>query len=428
MNEFPVFPLDTPAVRPVEIVPAQAGEQTVLVVRDPLNVIEGLIALQPDPLLIFFLQFADGQHTLQELATVAGKEFGTPIPVEILQNMAQQLDEALLLFSERFQQKWEERKQRYQDAPTRQSVVFVEEDRLKMMKDLGEELRRHGMSRNSPPAKLELPHANVRAVLSPHIDYQRGGEAYAWAYKAIAEHTRATTFIILGTLHCDATHRFIATRKPFETPLGTVEVDTELLDSLAEEFGGELYAEEYLHGEEHTIELQVVYLQHVLKNRPFKIVPILVSSFEDLLVDGGSPKTEAEIQDFVEALRKVLQREGDRVVLIGGVDFSHCGPQFGDQELNSDEFVQAVGERDRNALKHIEAIEPDAFFEFFRDDANATRVCSIAPIYCLLSALDGDHQAKLLRYDQNNSSDRTCMVSFASFAFMPKAPKIILAT
>ncbi|MEQ8821926.1 MAG: AmmeMemoRadiSam system protein B [Sumerlaeia bacterium] len=429
MAPFTSYPLETPALRHLEIIPTEHEGQPLLLVRDPLGLMEGeMAALYPDPLLLVFFQYANGKTTLKQMAVKATHATGHIITEDQMLQIAKQLDDALMLLSPKFEEAWDRQKEDYASLTARKPTVFRSEDRLLLLKQLGDEFRRHKMSAKSPPAKLDLAPNSLRAILAPHIDYMRGGEAYAWAYKAVAEHSQATTFVILGTLHRPCGHPFIATRKAYETPLGTAEVDREALDFLENKFGGELYDEEYLHAQEHTIELQVVYLQHVLQNRPFKIVPILVGSFEELLmVDPPMQPTDVpEIAQFIEALKATMAHLGKRGLLIGGVDFSHCGPEFGDEVKNTPQREEEVRERDTVMLKHIDTLDAKGFFDFFRGDFNETKVCSIAPIYCLLQALAPDTEGKTLIYSQSNDPQRDCMVTFAGVAFTAKAPKIIL--
>jgi len=302
-----------------------------------------------------------------------------------------------------------------------------------MIKKLADELRLHNVGEGAPPATLDLPPRSVVGVLSPHIDYERGGRAYAWAYRALRDHgTRARTYIILGTSHKPMAHRFVATRKDFETPLGMVRTDQELLRELETEFSGELFADEFAHAQEHTIELQTVYLRHVLGEHETPcIMPILVGSFEPMLHDGSRPSEDEEIQEFCAALRRLLARYGDRVGVIGGVDLSHCGPHFGQMELNDKEREHEIEVGDRVALAMIEGGDPETFFAHFQANGNRQQVCSIAPIYVVMAAMRDLAIPRVLTYQQANTHDRTCLVSFASVAFDKKEslreqPKIIL--
>lgn len=434
MSQIPVYPLETPALRPLEMAPIQHQGRHLILVHDPMQVMEGVAALAPDPITMVLLQTADGTRTIDEIAGIAREATGMIITADRVRTAVEELDKALIFFSERFAAKWEERKEGWRKLEKRPFMTVDAKDRLKMLKDLGDEMRRHRMARQSPPERIDLPGGALRAVLSPHIDYSRGGEVYAWAYQALAERTRAKTYIILGTLHRPATHLFIATDKAYETPFGDLEVDKEMLDELKSLYDGELFEEEHQHRDEHTIELQAMYLKHAIRDRPFKILPILVGSFEDLLHMEGGPVKPTEIEEvakFCAALKALLDRHGDDVVVIGGVDFAHCGREFGDEELNSEEVERAIREEDQEMLERIEAVDADGFFDTFRENLNDRKVCSISPIYCVLKALDGAHAGKTLQYKQANNPERTCMVSFASVAFTTKEaekPKIILAS
>ena len=83
--------------------------------------------------------------------------------------------------------------------------------------------------------------ATPKAIVAPHIDFHRGGPAYAWAYKGLAESDGADLFILLGTSHCGGRTPFILTLKDFETPLGLVETDKEFVDALAGGCGDDLF-------------------------------------------------------------------------------------------------------------------------------------------------------------------------------------------
>jgi AmmeMemoRadiSam system protein B len=419
-----VFPLETPAVRPLDLHPAQVEGRDVIVVRDPLGVMEGAAVLAAHPLLLVFFQLANGHTTCREMAEALTRATGTIIGAEVFESIAKQLDEALLLASPRFRDAYERKRQQFTQLTVRPASVFRRDgaDRLEMIKRLGDELRRHMRGEKAPPATMDLPPRSVVGILSPHIDYERGGFAYAWAYKALKENgAGARTCIVLGTSHNPMGHRFVATRKDFDTPLGIVETDKELLDELAAEFAGELFADEYAHANEHTIELQTVYLRHIFGDAtPPRIVPILVDSFEGMLVDGRSPAEDEEIARFCGALSQILARHGDSVALIGGVDFSHCGPHFGQPQLNDEEREREIEAGDRAALAAIESGNPERFFDHFRKDANARQVCSIAPIYVAMAAMRERAVPRVLTYQQANTPDRTCLVSFASVAFIRK--------
>lgn len=425
-ESVPVFPLTTPALRPVELVPVQAQGRTLLLVRDPAGVIEGTALIVPDPLLLVFMEMADGRTPCSEMARRVTQATGQILSAGTFESLVKQLDEALLLQSERFRDALVRKYEAYLHSPVRPSTVFREggQDRLALIKALADELRRHRAGAFAPPAHLDLPPNSVVAILSPHIDYGRGGQTYAWSYKALREYgPPVRTCVVLGTCHRPTSHLFVATRKDFETPLGTVETDTEVLDALDVAYGGELYQDEYAHAGEHAIELQAIYLRHVFGDgQPPKIVPILVGSFDELLANNASPREHPEIGAFCGALRTVLDERDGAVAIIGGVDLSHCGPQFGDEQLNDPDREREIEAGDRAALAALESGDPDAFFDSFRQGENPRKVCSIAAIYCVMEAMRGRATPRVLSYRQSNSEDRTCLVSYASVAFVRDTP------
>ena len=423
-DNIPVYPLDKPALRAVEMMPVRVQGQNMILVRDPAGVIEGAALLVPDPLLLFFFQMADGRTTLGEMAQKATMSSGQIIPAGMFESMTKQLDDALLLQSEKFRAALIKKYEDFMNSPTRPHRVMQAQgaDRLAMLKQLGDEFRRHRMSSISPPETMDLPAGGVTAILSPHIDYQRGGEIYAWAYRALKEYGNgARTFIILGTNHRQTQNRFIGTRKDFDTPFGIVETDRALVDEIAAAYGDDFFREEYVHADEHTIELQAIYLKQIFADTPIKIVPILVGSFDDLLETPGSPVAQdEEIARFSKALRDVLDKRGDEVALIGGVDFSHCGPEFGDEQPNDEARTKEIEAHDQAALAAIESGDPDKFFDVYREQLNEFKVCSIGTIYCVLDAMRDRAAVKVLKYNQANSTDKNCLVSFASVAFIKK--------
>lgn len=438
-DNIEIFPLDRPAIRALEIMPVRTRQGEFLMVRDPVGLIEGAALLVPDPILLVFLQLADGNTSLGEMASKVTEATGQILPAGLFESLVKQLDEALLLQSERFVAALKDKYQKFMDSPTRAFRVFgVSQpgtDRLKMLKDLGDEFRRHKMSAISPPQTLDLPPSSVTAILAPHIDYQRGGEAYAWAYKALKDHgTAARTYIILGTCHRPTQNRFIATKKNYDTPFGLLETNGAMVDEIAAEYGGELFLDEYAHAEEHTIELNATYLRQTFQDRDIKIVPILVGSFEDYLMTDDAPAKDDDVQRFCAALKKIVEKYGDDVAIIGGVDFSHCGPEFGDEQLNEPARTKEIEEGDRRSIAAIEKADPEAFVEVFRPDQNERKVCSIGTMYCVLKAMQGKATPKLLAYQQANSTDKATLVSFAAFAFVkaglevkPKSKIILLS-
>ena len=90
-------------------------------------------------------------------------------------------------------------------------------------------------------------------------------ELYRAAYSALTPADADRTFVILGTSHYGHPDRLGLTRKPFVTPFGEAVTDTRLVDELESKLGAAAMVEDYCHAIEHSIEFQVVFLQHLFE-------------------------------------------------------------------------------------------------------------------------------------------------------------------
>ena len=261
-----------------------------------------------------------------------------------------------------------------------------------------------------------------RGILSPHIDFHRGGPVYTWSYRELVERSHADTFVILGVAHQYCRRRFALTYKDFETPLGVVPTDRSYVDGLAAIAGRDLFDDELTHRTEHSIEFQVVFLQYLLGGRrDFTIVPILVGSFHDLMERGIDPIEDPDVKRFIEALRTVESGHGKSVAYIGGIDLCHVGPEFGDSNPVDPVLQEQVRRFDGEMLDRAAAGDAEGWFRTAGAIGNRWRVCGLAATYTFLHAI-GPAQGRLLKYDQALDDRRTCCVSFASMAFHASEP------
>ncbi len=262
----------------------------------------------------------------------------------------------------------------------------------------------------------------LRGIFSPHIDFRRGGKVYSHAYRQLVEQSQADVFVILGVSHRACRRRFVLTRKDFETPLGLARTDRGYVDRLIQRAGVSFLDDELAHRSEHSIEFQVVFLQHVLGERTdYSIVPILAGSFHDLIAQGRDPLEDLEVAAFVSALDEVERSSGKRIVYIGGIDLCHVGPEFGDHEPVSDQLAQHVRRFDQALLERASAGDALGWFQTAAAIQNRFRVCGLAAGYTMLKTI-GKGAGRLLRYDQAIDPARTSCVTFASMMFHAQGP------
>jgi AmmeMemoRadiSam system protein B len=255
----------------------------------------------------------------------------------------------------------------------------------------------------------------VRALIAPHIDFHRGGPAYAWGYRDLAERCDADVFVIFGTCHAGMTHPFALTRKPYDTPLGSAPVDVDFVEALAARAHQDCFAAEVAHRNEHSIEFQAVFLRYLFAGRrAVTIVPVLTSFVHEALARGRRPEDNPRVRRFLDALGETVAAAGRRVAFVAGADLAHVGPRFGDAEAVSPEEAARLAAADRATLATITAGDAGAFFDDAAHDGDARRICGLSPIWTLLRATGG-LPGVLRHYGQ--TPDPQCVVTFASVVF-----------
>ena len=149
---------------------------------------------------------------------------------------------------------------------------------------------------------------NVIAVISPHAGYPYSGEVAASSFSQIDPEKEYDNIFILGpSHHIGFEGASLYSKGNYVTPLGTVKVNTKLAQELIRKhkfISDRIDA----HQAEHSIEVQLPFLQAVMK-KDFKIVPVVVGS--------GSAEMYAQI---AEALRPYLN---PRNLFVISTDFSH---------------------------------------------------------------------------------------------------------
>jgi len=147
---------------------------------------------------------------------------------------------------------------------------------------------------------------DVRAIICPHAGYVYSGPTAAYAYKLV-QGKPYETVVIIGTSHqygLDGASIYL--KGGFETPLGTVPVDEELAAQIAKASGFS-YVEE-AHAKEHSVEVQVPFIQTVLPDA--KIVPIVL----------GYP-ARRDVYSLAEGIAKACA--GKKVLIVASTDLSH---------------------------------------------------------------------------------------------------------
>lgn len=408
-----------PRLRSLDLIPVQSETGPLLCLRDPERYATSQVFLPQAAIPLVLLM--DGHHTLGEIEREYAIATGARVSVAEIRELADKLDELYLLEGPRFDERRRAEDAAFAAMEARPAALAglsypAEADHLRRLLD---SFYDHADG-PGPPGDPAEP---VAAVLAPHIDFPRGGPVYAHAYRAVAEGAgEVDTFVILATAHRPMDGYFALTRKDFDTPLGRVATDRDLVDELAAAIagaGGEPFGDESAHRNEHSVEFQVVQLQHLFGGRrDFRIVPVLVGSFHALLGSGRLPGEDPQIQAFVAALAAILERKAERAMVVGGVDLAHVGPQFGDGEPVSAADRERLARRDLAMLDRVCAGDAAGLWRTIEADGDATRVCGFPPIMTMLMALR-PAGGRVLSYGQY--PDPRAVVTYAGVAF-PRTP------
>jgi MEMO1 family protein len=257
--------------------------------------------------------------------------------------------------------------------------------------------------------------ARLRAIIAPHMDYDRGNITYGHAFKELVEGTDARLFFIVGTSHYSAA-RFSLSRMNFVTPLGMVETDRASVDRIAAAYGPTVFEDPLAHLPEHSIELEVVVLQHLLGDRPFRIVPLLVGSFGDCVASRSRPDGVESIARMIDALRAAEAAAGEPVCYVISGDLAHIGPKFDDPQPVREPALSESRRRDEAILDRLTSADPHGYFDAIAEEGDARRICGLPPTYLTLAAAR-PNSGKVLHYQQYVHPQGHESVSFAAAAF-----------
>jgi len=406
---------DAPRLRHVEAFPVEHEGRSCVALRDPAGYTDSIVLLH-GPLLEIVSLF-DGEHTVAEIqAAVMRRHGGQLIERRQIEEIAEALDQQGFLDSPGFAERRASIDGGFLAAPTRRAThaggaYAGEADELRTMID-GFFAPPDGPG---PIAGYRTEGSRVRAVIAPHIDFHRGGPAYAWAYRDVAERCDADLFVIFGTCHTGMAHPWALTRKDYESPLGAAQVDRDFVEALAARSRQDCFGSELAHRTEHSIEFQAVCLRYLYADRrDIRIVPVLASFAHEAMLAGRRPEADPRVPRFLDALADTIAASGWRVALVAGADLAHVGPRFGDPELVSVPELAQIEREDREMLEPVAAGNAPAFFDAVARDGDRRRICGLSPIYALLKVLGGA-SGRVKRYGQ--WPDPQGVVSFASVSF-----------
>lgn len=399
-----------PKLRPIEIKPFVHGRQPSLLLRDPLS-LSGKVMTLP-AMLGPVLAACDGTRDARGIQTVLLLHFGLRVSLDIINQVLAALDELYLLDNDRSAAAQAQALAMYRSAAYRSPALAdgsypADPEGLRQVLAGYQAQARLRQDGNAPQSSTGL-----RGLISPHIDYPRGGPVYAAVWDEAAEAVRdAELAIIFGTDHYGGPGALTLTRQHYATPFGLLPTDQEAVNAIVKALGEEAaFAEELHHRSEHSIELAAVWLHYVRDGRPCRIVPVLCGSFSHFVAGMADPDRDSRIAGLVAALQQATA--GRRTVVIAAADLAHVGPAFGGEAVNK-AGKEALHVADAQLLDCINRGEASGFFGALRQIEDRNNVCGLPPIYLALRYL-APTSGRTVAYDQCPADqDGTSWVSVA---------------
>ncbi len=235
----------------------------------------------------------------------------------------------------------------------------------------------------------------VKSLLSPHAGYIYSGRTAAAGYSKLAEDGIPETFVILGPNHTGLGAAFsVSSADSWETPLGEVELDKELISAIQKHFS-DLSFDDLAHMSEHSVEVQIPFLQAIFGNR-FKIVPIVMGV--------QTPESAISLGEAISIASEELKRD---IVVIASSDMSHYIPE------------EEARKKDQAALQSIMALDVHGLFNVIYElDIS---MCGPGPASVAMThaKMKGVKRGELVRYSTSAeaSGDKSLVVGYASVVF-----------
>jgi len=231
----------------------------------------------------------------------------------------------------------------------------------------------------------------LRACLVPHAGYVYSGHV---AGAVLARIVLPRKIIILGVRHYPRGEpAAILSSGAWRTPLGDARIDEELAEALKKACPL-LHEDSVAHSMEHSLEVQLPFLQVLAPEFTFVPVALGTVQFESLVKVG-------------EAIGRVLEAWKENVLLLTTSDLNHY----------EDDSTTRV--KDRKAIEQLLALEPRGLYDTCRNEESS--MCGLGPAVAMITALNalGVKESELVKYatSADVSGDRSAVVGYAGMIF-----------
>jgi AmmeMemoRadiSam system protein B len=216
---------------------------------------------------------------------------------------------------------------------------------------------------------------DAMGAVSPHAGYMYSGSTAGEVYARLIP---KDTYIIISPNHTGYGSRFSASSEPWSTPLGTVDIDRELLSAIMDETGL-LKEDPAAHAFEHSVEVQIPFIQKTAPGA--KIIPMTLS-FGNI----------DEYRELAGAVVSGAKKLGRKVMVIASSDMTHY------------ESRVSAAEKDRKAIQKVLDLDPEGLLEVV--EKNDISMCGYIPTAIMLMCANkmGAKKAELIKYTDSGEA------------------------
>jgi hypothetical protein len=243
-------------------------------------------------------------------------------------------------------------------------------------------------------ATLDEPSVNIVGLITPHAGYMYSGQTAAYGYKAVSGSHYDTVIIVAPSHQSFFFGAALQDKGAYKTPLGIVPIDEDLAGELVGK-GDVVHAEPRIHRGEHSIEVQIPFLQTVLED--FRIVPLIMGMSQDAQLS----------EQLASLIYECVKGRKGRYLVVGSTDLSHYYPY--DLAVDMDKAaVELLGNFDAKGLSGQLA-------------TGKYEACGAGPMITtmVLSEKLGARRSKVLNYMNSGdvTGDMSSVVGYVSCVF-----------
>lgn len=454
-----------PKIRALRGFAAQIGEQQALGLADAKQITDQIVITAPAMQVV--LPLMNGERSVEQICA----EVGRGLTPEILGQFVAQLDNAGLVFGPKFDETLAKMRHDFDSSPVlppATTATFVDalvmqeiaremnmpteapKDQAEMQKlqrqvqekaaslpesrkdeiggtklrELFDQWIDKALEKADKPSFDQLP----KGIVAPHIDYARGWINYASVWGRMRVTDRPDRIIILGTNHFGDATGVCGCDKGYRTILGQCDIDEKLLATLKEKLGTQnsnlLFENRFDHEREHSIELQIPWIQHCVgRDEAGNFPKVFGALVHDPAVNNGESYDGKglALQPFVDALKATIATLPGKTLVVSSADLSHVGPAFGDQQAPAGETQESTAFRnktfshDKEMLELFRTIRPDDLVASMAWQQNPTRWCSTGNLVATLKTVQPE-RVEMLNYSAAVDNSGGGMVSSVSAA------------